>query len=73
MIDNLMWIVTGIAIIGNIFIIKMNKIGYMFWVVSNILMAIYNIYKLQYAQGVLFIFYFIMCIIGWIEWNKKEK
>jgi nicotinamide riboside transporter PnuC len=72
-IDNLMWIVTGIAIIGNIFIIKMNKIGYIFWIVSNISMAIYNIYKLQYAQGALFIFYIVMSVIGYISWNGKEK
>jgi nicotinamide riboside transporter PnuC len=73
MIDNIMWLVTGIAIIGNIFIIKMNKVGYIFWIVSNISMATYNIYKIQYAQGALFVFYIIMSIIGWAEWNKKEK
>lgn len=73
MIDNLMWVVTGIAIIGNILNIQMNKWGFVIWGVSNMFFATYNIYKVQYAQGMLFIFYVVTCIIGFIKWHNKEK
>lgn len=72
MIDNAMWIVTGIAIAGNILNIKMNKYGFVLWGISNVCFATYNIFKLQYAQGILFIFYLVMCIIGFISWSRNS-
>lgn len=69
----MMWVVTGIAIIGLILNMRKDKWGYLFWGISNILFAVYDFYKVAYAQSILFVFYFITCIVGFILWGKNEK
>jgi uncharacterized membrane protein HdeD (DUF308 family) len=73
MIENIMWIVTGIAVIGFFLNMQMNKWGYLFWGLSNIGFAIYDFYKIAYAQAGLFVFYSVMCIVGFIKWSKKNE
>ena len=72
MIEIIMWIVAGVAITGFVLNMKMNKWGYVFWFVSNIAFVTNNIYIKQYSQAGLFIFYTVMCVIGFIQWHKKE-
>jgi nicotinamide riboside transporter PnuC len=69
--DNLMWIVTGISIIGTILNIKKKQICFVIWLFTNSIWVIYDFCIGAYAQSVLFIVYVILAIWGVIEWRKK--
>jgi len=73
MIVILMWIVTGIAIAGFFLNMAMNKWGYIVWIISNIGLATNDIYVKQYPEAGLFIFYTVMCAIGFYQWSKKNE
>lgn len=41
------------------------------WICTNLFWIIHNMAMEQYAQGLLYIFNFITCIIGLVKWKKK--
>ena len=43
--------------------------GFVFWLVANAGWVIYNFKHRFYAQGILFIIYFVMCIYGLFAWT----
>jgi nicotinamide riboside transporter PnuC len=62
-----------IALSGTILNAERNKIGFLFWLVSNLYMAI-RFYAIgEYAQMVLFFVYFLLAIKGIIVWEAKDK
>ena len=63
-----------LSILGNILITGKKKIGFIVWVVSNCIWIYTNIQKgdnLQ--QNIMFSLYIFLNIIGYINWNRKEK
>ena len=68
-----MWVMTAIAIVGFYFNMKLSKWGYVLWIVSDIGFAINGIYAKQYPLAGLFIFYILTCIVGFMEWNKRDN
>lgn len=65
------WLITLIALIGAYFNSKQNKIGFYFWIVSNVSFCIVNLIIGQFAQSFLFFAYLIISIYGLVVWSKK--
>lgn len=72
-IYELTWILVGIAILGKVFVIKKNVIGFYLWGISNVGWVAYNFYVGIYSQGVLYLVFFIFSIWGVIHWSKDHK
>lgn len=66
-------VMSVLALIGTIFNAEQNICGFLFWLVSNLYMAIRFTYIGEYPQAVLFLIYFILAIRGIVVWSKKEK
>lgn len=66
-------IMSIIALFGTILNAERNKIGFLFWLVSNLYMAIRFCVIEEYAQMVLFFVYFLLAIKGIIVWETKDK
>ena len=63
-----------LSILGNILITGKKKIGFIVWIISNCIWIYTNIQKgdnLQ--QNIMFGLYILLNIIGYINWNRKEK
>lgn len=69
----LSWVMTAIAFTGTLINAEKNKLGFVFWLVSNLYFCIRFFYIGEYAQSMLFFAYFILAIRGIISWTKKEK
>lgn len=69
----LSWIMSGIALAGTIINAERNRVGFLFWLVSNIYMSVRFLVIGEYAQSVLFFIYFILAIRGIMVWGNKEN
>lgn len=72
MIHNLMWIVTGLSIIGVILNIYKRKECFIIWIITNVLWCLYDFHIEAHAQSGLFLIYLILAIAGLIKWNCKK-
>lgn len=68
----IMWVITVIAIVGFFLNMNKNKWGYIVWFISNIGLFSYNFINLEYAQAGLWFFYSVMCVYGFIKWQKEQ-
>ncbi len=66
-------VMSGIAFLGTVMNAERNKIGFIFWLISNLYMSIRFYMIGEYAQCVLFFAYFVLAIRGIFAWTKKEK
>jgi len=73
MIDIIMWVMTAIAIGGFFLNMKMNKWGYILWIVSNAGFVVNDLHIKQYPQAGLFAFYVVMCTVGFFQWSKRDE
>jgi len=69
----LSWLMSGVALAGTIINAERNKLGFVFWIVSNLYMTIRFAVISEYAQMILFFIYFILAIRGLYSWSKKEE
>ncbi len=63
-----------LSVLGNILITGKKKVGFIVWTISNCIWIYTNIQKgdnLQ--QNIMFSLYILLNIIGYINWNRKEK
>ena len=72
-IDMFIWFNTCIAIIGTFLNAKQVRFGFVLWMATNAIFAIYDIYITSYPQAALFTVYFGLALFGWINWGKKAK
>ena len=57
---------------GNIFIILKKRVGWVIWIIGNILWILYNfISKFNAPMVIMYLVYAIINIIGFIKWGKK--
>jgi len=62
------------AIIGNYYVIKKNKYAFVIWTIGNFAWILYNIIgPFNMGQFIMFIFYVIINIYGWIKWSYKDE
>ena len=69
------WIMYGVSVasvIGNYYVVKQNKWGFLIWAISNGLWVAYDIYKTAYPQALLFTAFFFMSIWGFTHWHKQS-
>lgn len=69
----LSWVMSAIALAGTILNAERSVYGFIFWVVSNLYMAIRFLVIGEYAQMTLFLIYFVLALRGISVWSKKEK
>lgn len=72
-LDHLSWVLAGISLIGNYFVIKKNVLGQWIWMVGNIGWIGMDLWKGLEAQAFLFAVYTGMCIWGIILWSREAK
>jgi len=74
--DILSVISTIFALTGNLLVNFKMKIGFIIWCISNITWIIYNFVILpepNWSMIFMYIVYFILNIMGFVLWSKKEK
>lgn len=65
-------IATILSILGNFLIIKKKKIGFISWIISNILWIIVNLISIpNIPQIIMFLVYTVISIYGWIKWKQN--
>jgi len=72
MIDLLMWIVSGFALIGVILNIYKRQSCFVIWIFTNFAHCIYCFHKTAYPQSALFAVYFGLAIWGVIKWKQPK-
>lgn len=69
----IMWIISGISLLGTILNANRNRLGFYAWLVTNAFWTIVDFKNGIYAQSALFFAYFILAIVGLVQWKKKEQ
>jgi len=68
-----LWTITGIALIGTYLNVRQMRIGFAFWMVSNMGMAFVNAMQGLLPLAFLFFVYFVLAVAGWFSWKKKPE
>lgn len=71
--DILSWVMASVALAGTILNSRRSKLGFYFWIASNLWMSVTSIVAGLTAQGTLFFIYLILAIYGLIKWTKIES
>ncbi len=71
-INILSWFSTILCIGGNALVIKKHKNGFLIWFFGTGILLIFSILRRDWPQTIIFIFYEIMNIVGYLHWNQKE-
>lgn len=65
-------IATTLSLLGNFLIIKKKRIGFISWIISNILWIIVNLISIpNIPQIIMFLVYTGISIYGWIKWKQN--
>jgi nicotinamide riboside transporter PnuC len=73
MIELFGYMATFLSCLGNVFIIYKKKIGFVIWTFGNITWIFVD-YKIGlYSQIIMMVFYAILNVWGWVEWNKSKN
>lgn len=63
-----------LSLLGNILINNKKKIGFIIWILSNIIWIIVNLISIpNYPQIIMYLCYAFINIDGIIRWSKDEK
>jgi len=72
MLEALSWSATALSLVGNILIARQSRIGFVVWIVTNILWIVVNVIGVpNMAQIVLFSAYTLTCIYGLVNWKRS--
>lgn len=64
-------IATILSLLGNFLIIKKKRIGFISWIISNVLWVIVNLISIpNIPQIIMFLVYTGISIYGWIKWKQ---
>lgn len=66
------YIMTAFSVAGTIANSFQKKWCFWLWICTNIFWCGYNVLNTQYAQALLYVFNFVMCIVGLIKWQKPQ-
>lgn len=61
-----------IAVIGTLLITFKNKIGFLFWVVGNVLWVVYGLITKQYFFMSQYIIFTGLAVYGFVKWFKED-
>ena len=66
------YIMTAFSVAGTIANSFQKKWCFWLWIFTNIFWCGYNVLNTQYAQALLYVFNFAMCIVGLHKWRQKD-
>ena len=66
------WIATILCIGGNAWVIAKHKNGFLIWFVGTGILLFLAILRKDWSQVVIFTFYEIMNLVGYIKWGNKK-
>ncbi len=69
----LSWIIAICSLIGVVLNIKKHRSSFAIWFFTNIYWSFVGFNNRLPAQGVLFLIYSILAVVGWISWGKEWK
>lgn len=64
------WVLVVLALVGTVLNIQMERLGFLFWLVSNAGLSLINARRGELAQATLFLIYFGLAGWGWLAWAK---
>ena len=67
------YIMTAFSVAGTIANSFQKKWCFWLWICTNIFWCGYNTLNNQYAQALLYAFNFVMCIVGFLKWQKPQS
>lgn len=73
MLDEIMWLVVVISLYGNILIINKKYTGFVVWIFTNTIWAIYDFHIGAIAQGFLFLVFNVFAAFGFLEWKYSSS
>ena len=68
LLSKLAWVFSFFCVIGSICNVQKLWYSFLIWSVCNVYFIIHNFMRKEYAQGTLFIVYFILSVWGLISW-----
>ena len=72
MIDILSFLAMTLSLLGNVLLIKKNKLVFPLWIIANLLWIVINVFTMfNLCQVIMFTVYVILAIIGWYNWKKS--
>ncbi len=69
--DPMEWILVGLSLAGNYYVVKKDRRGYMLWIIANIGWVIFAVYFRHYGQAVMFSAYLVFAVWGFRSWGIK--
>lgn len=73
MIENLSWLLVGLSLAGNVFVIKKNVLGQWLWAVANVGWIAFDLYIGAFSQAFLFTVYLGLCVWGITTWTREAR
>lgn len=67
------WITTALALTGTVLNVKKHNLCFWFWLVSNTLWLIFDIYNGLWSRAILDAVQWALALWGIIEWKKENK
>ena len=67
------WAVTALSIAGTILNIYKNRWGFFIWMITNLAWAVIDFKVGLVEQTVLFLFFFLTSLWGFMFWSKQGK
>lgn len=67
------WAAVPFSILGNEFIVRKHWLGWLFWLISNVLWIAVNLALGLYPQAVVFAAYFYYTVRGIRKWRRERK
>ncbi len=71
--NNFMWLVTGLSILGVMLNIHKKRSCFIVWQITNVSWCIYDFSIDAYAQGSLFFIYYCLSVWGFYAWKVKNE
>ena len=72
-VEYIAYIITAASIIGTVANSFQKRWCFYIWGITNMFWVIYNTLNGQYAQTLLYVFNFIMCITGILKWRERDN
>ena len=69
----IVWLITGIALIGAVLNLQRKWQCFIFWIISNFCWFLYCAFKQEFALAVLFGIFMVLSAWGIDEWKKPQR
>lgn len=70
-LNSISWIFSIINLLGYVFIVKKEPLGFLLIIVANIFWILLNNKHKLYCQSITLLIFTCINVWGWIEWNSQ--